>query len=78
MGYVKIIADAKTDVILGIEIIGPDGTDLFSEGALALEMGATLEDVGHTIHPHPTLPEMIMQASEGALGKAIDILNKKL
>ena len=77
LGYVKIIADAKTDVILGIEIIGPDATDLISEAALALEMGATLEDVGHTIHPHPTLPEMIMQASEGALGKAIDILNKK-
>jgi dihydrolipoamide dehydrogenase len=77
LGYVKIIADAKTDVILGMEIIGPDASDLISEAALVLEMGATLEDIAHTVHPHPTLPEMLMEAAEAALGKAIHIINQK-
>ncbi|HKZ41067.1 MAG TPA: hypothetical protein VJ044_08895, partial [Candidatus Hodarchaeales archaeon] len=77
LGYVKIIADAKNDVVIGIEIVGPNATDLISEAALVIEMSATLEDLGHTIHPHPTLPEMIMEAAELALGKAIHFVNPK-
>ena len=49
---------------------------MISEAALAIEMGATLEDIGFTVHPHPTLPESIMEASEAAKGKAIHILQK--
>jgi dihydrolipoamide dehydrogenase len=77
LGYVRVIADANTKTILGVEIVGPDASDLISEAALALELGATLEDVGHTIHPHPTLPEMIMEACEQALGKAIHVMNPR-
>ncbi|PWI47089.1 dihydrolipoyl dehydrogenase [Candidatus Heimdallarchaeota archaeon B3_Heim] len=70
-GYVKVIADKTTNQLLGVQIIGPDASDLISEVALALEMGATVEDLSLTVHPHPTLPEMIMEAADAALNKAI-------
>ena len=75
--FVKIISDANDGVLLGVEIVGPHATDLISEAALALEMGATVEDVGFTVHPHPTLPEMIMEAAEAIEGKAIHIPNAR-
>jgi len=75
-GFVKIVADKESELILGVHIIGPEASDLISEAALAVEMGATLEDIGFTIHPHPTLPEAIMEAAEAAKGKAIHILQK--
>jgi dihydrolipoamide dehydrogenase len=55
-------------------MVGADVTDLISEAALAIEMGATLEDLALTVHPHPTLPESLMEATEAAKGKAISIL----
>ena len=73
-GFVKVVADKESEQILGIQIVGADATDLISEAALAIEMGATLEDVGLTVHPHPTLPESLMEAAEAAKGKAIHIL----
>jgi dihydrolipoamide dehydrogenase len=76
-GYVKVISDVKTEEILGVQIIGPEATDLISEAVLALEMGATLEDIALSVHPHPTLPEMFMEASEAALDKAIHKVNQK-
>ena len=75
-GFVKIVADKSSDVVLGVHIVGAEASDMISEGALAIEMGATLEDIGFTVHPHPTLPESIMEASEAAKGKAIHILQK--
>lgn len=75
-GFVKIVADKESELVLGVHIIGPDASDLISEAALAVEMGATLEDIGFTIHPHPTLPEAIMEAAEAAKGKAIHIVQK--
>ena len=75
-GFVKIVADKSSDLVLGVHIVGADASDLISEAALAIEMGATLEDIGFTIHPHPTLPESIMEAAEAAKGKAIHILQK--
>ena len=75
-GFVKIVADKKSELVLGVHIIGPEASDLISEAALAVEMGATLEDIGFTIHPHPTLPEAIMEAAEAAKGKAIHIVQK--
>lgn len=74
-GYVKVVIDAESNVLLGVQIVGPHASDLISEAALAIEMGATAEDVGWTMHPHPTLPEMIMEAAESALGKAIHVAN---
>ncbi len=76
-GFVKLIAEKSTGVLLGAEIVGPHASDLISEVALALEMGATVEDVGYTVHPHPTLPEMIMEAAESIEGKAIHVPNVK-
>ena len=76
-GFVKVIADRESDLVLGVHIVGPEASDLISEAALAVEMGATLEDVGFTIHPHPTLPEAIMEAAEAAKGKAINIVQRR-
>jgi dihydrolipoamide dehydrogenase len=76
-GFVKIIADEATKVVLGVHIVGPEASNLISEAALAIEMGATLEDLALTVHPHPTLPESLMEAAEATLGKAIHILNPK-
>jgi dihydrolipoamide dehydrogenase len=76
-GFVKIVADKESDLVLGVHIIGPEASDIISEAALAIEMGATLEDLSFTIHPHPTLPEAIMEAAEAAKGKAIHIYTKK-
>jgi len=62
--------------VLGVHICGPNASDLISEAALALEMGATAEDVALTIHPHPTLGEAMMEASAAALGRAIHMVNR--
>ncbi|MEK6949028.1 MAG: dihydrolipoyl dehydrogenase [Nanoarchaeota archaeon] len=76
-GFVKVIANSKDDKIIGVEIVGSDASDLISEAALAIRLGATLEDVALTIHPHPTLSEGLMEAAEAAMGKAIHIFNVK-
>jgi dihydrolipoamide dehydrogenase len=76
-GIVKLIADAKTDLLLGMHIVAPQAESLIGEGVIALEMGATAEDIGLSIHPHPTLTESIMDAAEYIHGKAIHIVNPK-
>jgi dihydrolipoamide dehydrogenase len=75
-GFIKVVADKKTKELLGVHIVGPEATDLISEGALALEMHAFLEDVALTVHPHPTLGEGMMEASQHALGQAIHVMNR--
>ncbi len=75
-GFVKVVADKNSELVLGIHIVGPEASDLISEAALAIEMGATLRDIELTIHPHPTLPESIMEAAAAAKGRAIHILQK--
>lgn len=77
-GFVKMIADAKTHVLLGAHVVGPEASQIISECALAIEMGATLEDIALTIHPHPTLGETIMEAAEATLGHAIHVIQKPL
>jgi dihydrolipoamide dehydrogenase len=77
-GFVKMIADAKTGVLLGVHIVGPEASNLISEAALAIEMGARMEDLALTIHPHPTLGETMMEAAEATLGHAIHIIQKPL
>jgi dihydrolipoamide dehydrogenase len=69
-GFVKIIADAGNDEVLGIAVVGAEASDLISEGALALEMGAFLQDIALTVHPHPTMGEAVMEAAKGALGES--------
>ena len=70
-GFVKIVSNEADGLVLGVQIVGPEASNLISEAALAIEMGATVEDVALTIHPHPTLPEAIMEASESASGRPI-------
>lgn len=75
-GFVKTIADAETKRILGVTIVGAGASEMISEAALAIEMGAFLDDLSQTIHPHPTLSEGLMESVDAALGEAIHILNK--
>jgi len=75
-GFFKIVSDKKTHEVLGVHIVGAEASDLISEGALALEMHAFLEDIGLTIHPHPTLGEGFMEAAMNGLGHAIHIMNR--
>ncbi len=70
-GFVKVVSKAEDGLVLGVQIVGADASNLISEVALAIEMGATVEDIALTIHPHPTLPEAIMEASESAAGRPI-------
>ncbi len=77
-GFIKIIADAKTHIVLGVHICGPDASNLISEAVLAIEMGARLEDIALSIHPHPTLGETMMEAAEAALGHAIHVIQRPL
>jgi len=74
-GMVKLITDKKTDLVLGMAIFSPMAETMIAEGALAIEMGATAEDIGLTIHPHPTFSEPIMEAAEVLHGRAIHIAN---
>ncbi len=75
-GFVKLLSDPQSKVLLGAAIVGPDASNLISELALAIEMGATVEDLALTVHPHPTLPEAVMETAEAALGQAIHVLNR--
>ena len=75
-GLVKIIADAATEEVLGVHVVGNGASDMISEAALAIEMGAVLQDIQLTIHPHPTLPEAMMEAAAAARGEAVHIVNR--
>jgi dihydrolipoamide dehydrogenase len=72
-GFVKILADAKTDRILGAHIIGPDAGTLIAELALAMEFGASAEDVARTCHAHPSLNEAVKEAALAVAGRALHI-----
>lgn len=76
-GFVKMIGDKKTGRLLGVHIVGAEASNLISEAALALELGARVEDLALTIHPHPTLPETLMECAEATLGHAIHIFQRK-
>ncbi|MCL4171417.1 UNVERIFIED_CONTAM: hypothetical protein GTU68_036611 [Idotea baltica] len=76
-GMIKVIGEKESDVLIGFHMVGPSAGDMVSEAALAIEMGATLEDIAMTQHAHPTIPESLMEAAEAAHGKAIHIANKK-
>ncbi len=73
LGEATVIADESTGLLLGLEIVGAEASTVIAEGTLALEMGATLEDLALTIHAHPTIPESLVEAAEQALGRPIHI-----
>ena len=70
-GMVKVLADAATDRVLGVHIIGPDAGDLVAEAAAAMAFGATAEDIARVCHAHPTLPEALKEAALAVSGQAI-------
>ncbi len=72
-GFVKILADAATDRVRGVHIIGPDAGTMIAEAALAIEFGASAEDLARTSHAHPTLSEAIKEAALAVDGRAIHI-----
>ena len=75
-GFVKTVVDADEGVILGVHIVGPNASELIGEGTLAIEMGAVAEDLGLTIHTHPTLSEALQEATLQAIGEAVHAMNK--
>jgi dihydrolipoamide dehydrogenase len=72
-GFVKVLADAKTDRVLGVHILGAEAGNMISEAALAIEFGASSEDIARTSHPHPTLSEAVRQASMAVEGWAMQM-----
>jgi dihydrolipoamide dehydrogenase len=72
-GFVKILADAKTDRLLGVHIIGAEAGTLIAELVLAMEFGASAEDIGRTCHAHPTLEEAVKEAALAVEGRPIHI-----
>jgi dihydrolipoamide dehydrogenase len=76
-GLTKVIVDAETQRVLGVGIVGPGAGELIGEGTLAIEMAATIKDVGLTIHAHPTLSETVMEAADAFFGHSTHIKTKK-
>jgi dihydrolipoamide dehydrogenase len=72
-GQVKVIADANTDRVLGIHILGARASDMIAEAALAMEFSASAEDIGRSVHAHPTLAEALKEAALAVDGKALNI-----
>jgi dihydrolipoyl dehydrogenase len=72
-GFVKIVSDEKYGEILGVHMIGPRVTEMIAEAVTAMRLEATVDDLAHTIHPHPTLTEALLEAAEGAEGMSIHI-----
>jgi dihydrolipoamide dehydrogenase len=70
-GFVKILADAKTDRVLGVHIVGADAGNMIAEAAIAMEFGASSEDIARTCHAHPTLPEAVKEAALAVAKRAI-------
>jgi dihydrolipoamide dehydrogenase len=71
-GFVKILADAKTDRVLGVHILGPDAGNMIGEAAVAMEFGASSEDIARTCHAHPTLTEAVKEAALAVAKRAIN------
>jgi dihydrolipoamide dehydrogenase len=73
-GFIKILSDGER--VIGVQIVGPEASELIGEATFALEMMASPEDVALTIHTHPTLSEGLMEAFKHALGEAVHIMNR--
>jgi len=72
-GFVKILADAKTDRVLGVHIIGADAGTMITEATIAIEFGGAAEDIARTCHPHPTLSEAVKEAAMAVAKRAIHV-----
>ena len=72
-GFVKILADAGTDRVLGVHIVGADAGNMIAEAVLAMELGAAAEDIARTCHAHPTLSEAVKEAAMAVDQRAISM-----
>ena len=77
VGVVKIVADAETDRILGVHILGPQASELIAQAVIAMEFDASAEDLGLTMFAHPTLSEAMHEAALGVAGHAIHMVNRR-
>jgi len=75
-GFIKVISDAETDRVLGVHIIGPHASELIHEAALAVRMKLKTKDIAETIHAHPTLAEVLMEAAADVHGHAIHTMKQ--
>jgi dihydrolipoamide dehydrogenase len=73
-GMIKVLVEPKYNEIIGVHIFGPHATDMISEAVLAMDLEATAEEITFSVHPHPTVAEIIPEAFHAALGKAIHSL----
>ena len=73
VGYVQLVADKQTDLLLGASMMGPHVTDLIHEVAVALQNGLTVRQLGDTIHAHPTLAEAVMEAAHDVHGESVHV-----
>jgi dihydrolipoamide dehydrogenase len=71
-GFCKVLRHAESGALLGVHMVGPKVTDLIAEASLALELGATAEQLGGTTHPHPTLSEVLGEAALVSLGRSVN------
>lgn len=76
LGFVKIVADSQYGEVLGIHIVASHATDMIAEAVAVLELEGTVHDLARTVHPHPTLSEIVMEAAHGAVDKPIHIFKK--
>jgi dihydrolipoamide dehydrogenase len=76
-GFVQIVADAGNDRVLGCSIVGAHATDLMGEVAPAVKFGAKVKVITETVHAHPTLPEMVLEAAEDVHGLAVHKVGRK-
>lgn len=75
-GFIRVVIDADSELLLGVQAVGPEVSNLIAEAGLALELGALASDIGLTIHAHPTLAEAFMEAANAALGHAVHAMNR--
>ncbi|WP_420595205.1 dihydrolipoyl dehydrogenase [Deinococcus sp.] len=75
-GFVKMVTEEGTDLVLGVHIVGPHASDMLGEASLGLEMAATASDIALTIHAHPTLGESVLEAAEAVHKQAIHMVNR--
>jgi dihydrolipoamide dehydrogenase len=73
VGFVKIVAESKYNEVLGVHLVGPHVTELVAGPTGMIGLETTLEELAYTVHPHPTLSEVVMEAAHVALGEAIHI-----
>ena len=76
-GLVKVVADAETDRVLGVHVFGAQASELVAQAVIAMEFGATAEDLALTMFAHPTLSEAMHEAALGVGGHAIHMVNRR-